>query len=88
MCWFSWACTQLQEAELTKLLNCSHHFSAGTEAVLNSSFKSAPRKSAEASIYLVICSPQWVLQVGVPIVVTLNKLVVPVITGGGVTMHY
>ena len=40
----------LQDAEKTKLLNCSHHLSAGTKAVLNSSFKSAPGKSAEVSI--------------------------------------
>ena len=31
----------LQDAETPKLLNCSHHLSAGTEAVLNSSLKSA-----------------------------------------------
>ena len=48
----------LQDEETTKLLNCSHQLSAGTEAVLNGSFKSAPGKSAEASIYLLICRPQ------------------------------
>ena len=37
----------LHEAEPMKLLNCSHHLSASTEAVLNSSLKSTPRKSVK-----------------------------------------
>ena len=42
----------LREVEPSKFLNCSHHLSAGTEAVLNSSFKSASKKLVEASITL------------------------------------
>ena len=42
----------LQEVELMKLLNCSHHLSTSTEAVLNISLKSTPRKSARAGVTL------------------------------------
>ena len=71
------------------LLNCNHHLSAGTEAVLNGSFKSAPGKSDEASIYLYLYaapteSYKWVCLLWSPYV----YFVVPVITGGGVTIHY
>ena len=67
----------LQDAEIPKLLNCSHHLSAVTEAVLISSLKSATGTSAGGSIYLLICGPQWVLQVGVSVVVTLCILCGP-----------
>ena len=40
------------QVELMKLLNCSHHLSTSTEAVLNISLKSTPRKSARAGITL------------------------------------
>ena len=56
---------------LISTVNCSHHLSANTEAVWNGSFTLASRKSAEASIYLLICSPQLVLEVDASIVVTL-----------------
>ena len=67
-------CVPVQDAETIKLLNCSQ---AGKETVLNGSFKSAPRTSTEASIYLLICSPHWVLQVAVAVVVTLFILCGP-----------
>ena len=80
----------LQDAELTKLLNCSHHLSAGTEAILNGSFKSAPGISGLGrKHYLINMQPpmsltsKWVCLLWSPYV----YFVVPVITGGGVTMH-
>ena len=79
----------LQDAETTKLLNCSHHLSACRYwSSLERFFHVSTRKSAAANITLYIYeapneSYKWLWLLWSLYV----YFVVPVITGGGATLH-